>query len=89
MARYCIKLCLLYFVLYGCIALFYQCTNISCSDEYLWDIALTEALQLLPPHSLDPLALLFHVDPGWDMARAWTPKQSTQPFGELLLVHPF
>lgn len=69
---------------------FYQCTNSPCSDEYLCYVALTEALQLLPTHSLDPLALLFHMDPGWDAARAWTPKQSTQPAAsEPLLGHPF
>lgn len=64
MACYRIKLCL-YFFLYGCIAFFNKCTNISCSDEHLFYMALIEALQLQATQAIHPLAKGFlHVDLG-------------------------
>lgn len=41
------------------VLLFYKCTNISCSDEHLFYIALIEALELQAVRSLDPLAKSF------------------------------
>lgn len=35
------------------VLLFYKCTNISCSDEYLFYIALIEALELQAIRCLD------------------------------------
>lgn len=58
MACYRIKLCLLYFF-FMVVLLFYKCTNISCSDEYLFYMALIEALELQAIRSLNPLAKSF------------------------------
>lgn len=41
------------------VLLFDKCTNISCSDEYLFYIALIEALELQAIRCLDPLAKSF------------------------------
>lgn len=41
------------------VLLFYKCTNISCSDEHLFYIALIEALELQAIHSPEPLAKSF------------------------------
>lgn len=83
------------------VLLFYKCTNISCSDEHLFYIALIEALELQTEHSLDPLAKSFahrsrvgygRSAVGRETERvwgSWMPKQSNHAAAsELVLVEP-
>lgn len=66
MACYRIKLCLLYFFfMVVLLFFFYKCTNISCSDEHLFYMALIGALQLPATQALNPSTKGFlHVDLG-------------------------